>query len=95
MYKGETFWRSIDEIALAKGISLPRLALAANMDSSAFSLSRRDRHWISLHSIAKVLDAAGMSITEWAELVEKLNGEPTHAATDASVPAGPEVPLLP
>lgn len=95
MYKAETFWRSIDEIALAKGCSLGKLALSADMDASAFLKSRRNRHGLTLNTISKVLSASGMSITEWAQLVEELHAQPTHSSTGYPVQSGQPVSLLP
>lgn len=72
MLDAEVFWESIDEIARRKKLSLPRLALNAKMDQSIFTHSRRKRNWISLQTLAKVLNAYDIPITEWARMVEDI-----------------------
>ena len=82
-------------IAFKRGISLSKLALQANMDASAFQKSRRHRHGLTLNTISKVLQAAGMSITEWAQLVEDLHAHSAYAATRSAIQSGQPVSLLP
>jgi len=69
-YTSELLWRSIDKIADAHEISLPKLALSSKLDQSTFSHARRKRNWMSLQTLTKVLNAYNISIVSWAELVE-------------------------
>jgi transcriptional regulator with XRE-family HTH domain len=66
----EPFWKTIDMIADQRGKTLPKLALEAGLDQSTFSHARRKRNWMSLKTLAKVLDRYDISLTEWAKMVE-------------------------
>lgn len=64
-------WGSIDEIAKEKKTTLPRLALAAGLDQSTFSHARRKRNWMSLKTLARVLNAHDITLREWARMVDE------------------------
>lgn len=70
MLNSINLWNTIDKIAAIEGLTLPRLALKAGLDQSTFSHSRRTRSWPSMKTIASVLEATGISIDEWAKLVD-------------------------
>jgi hypothetical protein len=72
-------WNSIDKIAELERVSLPRLALKAGLDQSTFSHARRKRNWMSLKTLARVLNAHDMTLREWSLLVdEKLPNPDPH-----------------
>jgi transcriptional regulator with XRE-family HTH domain len=64
-------WASIDKIAEQEGLSLPRLALKAGLDQSTFSHARRKRNWMSLKTLARVLNAHDITLIEWARIVDE------------------------
>lgn len=63
-------WNSIDKIAEQERMSLPKLALSAGLDQSTFSHARRKRNWMSLRTLARVLNANDITLREWARLVD-------------------------
>jgi lambda repressor-like predicted transcriptional regulator len=69
-------WNSIDEIAKQEGVSLPKLALKAGLDQSTFSHARRKHNWMSLKTLARVLNAHGISLKEWSRLVDERMPDP-------------------
>jgi len=69
-------WNSIDKLAEQEHISLPRLALKAGLDQSTFSHARRKRNWMSLKTLARVLNAYDISLKEWARLVDENSPNP-------------------
>ena len=69
-------WNSIDKIAEQERMSLPRLALKAKLDQSTFSKARRKRNWMSLKTLARVLNAHDISLKEWARLVDENQPDP-------------------
>jgi transcriptional regulator with XRE-family HTH domain len=69
-------WDSIDKIAEQEKVSLPRLALKAGLDQSTFSHARRKRNWMSLKTLARVLNAHDYSLREWALLVDEKSPNP-------------------
>lgn len=70
MLHSTNLWNTIDKIAEREGLTLPRLALVAGLDQSTFSHARRKRNWMSLQTLARVLNATDISIEEWARLVD-------------------------
>jgi DNA-binding phage protein len=70
MLNSVNLWNTIDKIAVMQGLTLPRLALKAGLDQSTFSHSRRTRSWPSMKTISKVLHATGISIDDWARLID-------------------------
>ena len=75
MLSSQAVWKSMDVVAQRKGVSLPRLALMSDLDQAVFSNARRNRNWMSLMTLAKVLNATEISVSEWAKIVEKLQEE--------------------
>jgi transcriptional regulator with XRE-family HTH domain len=69
-------WNSIDEIAKEKNVSLPRLALKSGLDQSTFSHARRKRNWMSLKTLAQVLNAHDITLREWARMVDETMPDP-------------------
>jgi transcriptional regulator with XRE-family HTH domain len=69
-------WDSIDRIAEEKNLSLPRLALKAGLDQSTFSHARRKRNWMSLRTLASVLNANDITLREWARMVDENAPDP-------------------
>jgi lambda repressor-like predicted transcriptional regulator len=67
----DNLWHSIDVIADQRGMSLPKLALDAGLDQSTFSHARRRRNWMSLQTLAKVLNHYQISLKDWAEMVDE------------------------
>lgn len=69
-------WYAIDHLAEIRGLSTSGLARQAGLDPTAFNkskrLSRNGRpRWPSTESVSRVIVAAGMSFSEFAELVDK------------------------
>jgi DNA-binding transcriptional regulator YiaG len=64
-------WNSIDKIAEERKVSLPKLALNAGLDQSTFSHARRKRNWMSLRTLARVLNANNLTLREWARMVDE------------------------
>jgi phage repressor protein C with HTH and peptisase S24 domain len=67
-------WSAIDALALARGASPSGLAKRAGLDPTTFNPSKRgygDRpRWPTTESLAKALDAAGVSFSAFAALAE-------------------------
>jgi phage repressor protein C with HTH and peptisase S24 domain len=67
-------WRAIDTLAAENGLSPSGLARKAGLDPTSFNLSKRNTHdggsrWPSTESIAKVLNATGAGLADFAALV--------------------------
>ena len=82
-------WTALDAVARRQGLSPSGLAQRAGLDATAFNPSKRfgpgapaRPRWPSTESLTRVLEAAGLSLAEFAAL-----------ADDADRPA-PTVPLL-
>lgn len=71
-------WNTIDKIAKKEGLTLPRLALQAGLDQSTFSPARRKRNWLSLQTLAMVLNTTNTTPVEWAKMVD-LNEKETYS----------------
>jgi phage repressor protein C with HTH and peptisase S24 domain len=70
----EDIWRAIDTLAAERGLSASGLARRAGLDATTFNQSKRTTpdgraRWPSTESIAKVLEAAGATLEEFASLV--------------------------
>lgn len=68
-------WNAIDALAAKAGLSPSGLARRAGLDATAFNKSKRTAtngrpRWPSMESVAKALDATGVSLGEFAEMVE-------------------------
>jgi transcriptional regulator with XRE-family HTH domain len=76
-------WNSIDEIAKQEGVTLPKLALNAGLDQSTFSHGRRKRNWMSLRTLAAVLNSTGISLKEWSRMVDERMPDPDDEIEEA------------
>src|ERR1700744_3761022 len=70
----EDIWRAIDTLAAERGLSASGLARRAGLDATTFNQSKRTTpdgraRWPSTESIAKVLEAAGATLEDFASLV--------------------------
>ncbi|MDO1559652.1 helix-turn-helix transcriptional regulator [Brevundimonas sp. 2R-24] len=78
-------WRAIDRLAARFSMSSSGLARLAGLDPTSFNPSKRAstdqpprRRWPSSESLAKVLEATGVSFAEFASLAE--DGPPSRGA---------------
>ncbi|MEI6987228.1 MAG: helix-turn-helix transcriptional regulator [Rhodospirillaceae bacterium] len=74
MLKHGDIWRAIDRLAQVKGLSASGLAKTAGLDPTTFNRSKRSGddgklRWPSTESLAKVLDATGISLGEFVGLL--------------------------
>ncbi len=74
MLNHETIWAAIDALAERNGLTPSALARKAGLDPTAFNPSKRSSadgraRWLSMESIAKVLDATGASLEEFTAAV--------------------------
>ena len=76
MLHATNVWNSIDKLAKREGVSLPALALQAGLDQSTFSMARRSRNWMSLKTLARVLNRYDISLVEWARMVDERMPDP-------------------
>ena len=72
--KHNEIWRALDTLAEESGLSASGLAKRAGLDSTTFNPSKRiladgRARWPSTESVAKALDATGVSIEAFAALV--------------------------
>jgi phage repressor protein C with HTH and peptisase S24 domain len=70
------FWAALDHVAAQAGCTRSGLARAAGLDPTAFNLSKRtlsggQERWPSTATVAKVLSATNISLSEFALLVER------------------------
>jgi len=70
----DDIWRALDALAAEKGLSASGLARKAGLDPTAFNPSKRigadgRARWPSTESIAKVLDATGTAMEDFASLI--------------------------
>ena len=73
MLTHKAIWKAIDELAASHGLSTSGLARRGGLDPTAFNVSKRHSRdgkprWPSSESIAKILDATGASIDDFARL---------------------------
>ena len=85
-------WSAIEALAARNGLSLSALAKKAGLDPTIFNRSKRvtasgKQRWPSSESIAKVLDATGVSFDEFAALVMSAGGKVREQR-------GPSIPLI-
>ncbi|MEI8393482.1 MAG: helix-turn-helix transcriptional regulator [Rhodospirillaceae bacterium] len=76
MLKHGDIWRAIDRLALEKGLSASGLAKSAGLDPTTFNRSKRSNEegklrWPSTESIAKILEATGITLAEFVGLIEE------------------------
>lgn len=77
MLTHKQIWSAIDELASRMNMSASGLARHAGLDATSFNPSKRftsegRERWPSTESIAKILKATSMPVTEFMELVETL-----------------------
>lgn len=92
----DDIWRALDALAAEHGLSASGLARKAGLDPTAFNPSKRvgvdgRARWPSTESIAKVLDAVGRSIDDFAALVSGLPALPRGGGRGG---AGRRAPLI-
>lgn len=69
-------WNALDEMAAAQNLSCSGLAKQSGLSSTTFNKSKRytrdgKARWVSLQSLAKVLDALGMDLAYFAGFVDR------------------------
>ncbi len=72
-------WKAVDTLAERNGLSTSGLARRAGLDPTAFNKSKRaasdgSPRWLSTESLAKVLEAVGASLEDFAALAEGRQG---------------------
>jgi phage repressor protein C with HTH and peptisase S24 domain len=72
-------WKAVDALAERNGLSTSGLARRAGLDPTAFNKSKRaaadgSPRWLSTESLAKVLQAVGASLEDFAALAEGRQG---------------------
>jgi phage repressor protein C with HTH and peptisase S24 domain len=87
-------WRAIDTLAAEHGLSPSGLARKAGLDPTSFNLSKRNTNdgrsrWPSTESIAKVLNATGAGLADFAALVMGARAMP-----DSRVRPRTKIPLI-
>ena len=75
MLTHKSVWKAIDELAASHGLSTSGLARRGGLDPTAFNVSKRfsrdgKPRWPSTESLAKVLEATGATIDDFARLCE-------------------------
>jgi len=81
MFSHKQVWTAIDTIAERYGFSASGLAKKAGLDPTSFNPSKRHGpdgrpRWPTTESIARVLDASGASVEEFADLLTGKKGQP-------------------
>jgi phage repressor protein C with HTH and peptisase S24 domain len=92
----EDVWRALDALAAEHGLSASGLARRAGLDATAFNPSKRvgadgRARWPSTESVAKVLQATGTGIEQFASLV---TGAPALVRDTARAVAARRIPLI-
>lgn len=90
MFSHKQVWAAIDTIAERYGYSASGLAKKSGLDPTSFNPSKRNGpdgrpRWPTTESIANLLDAAGASVEEFADLLSGRKGQP---------PRRKQIPLL-
>lgn len=81
MFSHKQVWAAIDTIAERYGFSASGLAKKSGLDPTSFNPSKRNGpdgrpRWPTTESIANLLDAAGASVEEFADLLSGRKGQP-------------------
>jgi phage repressor protein C with HTH and peptisase S24 domain len=68
-------WAAIDQLAAKVGLTPSGLAKRAGLDATAFNRSKRTAangrpRWPSMESVARALNVTGVSLGEFAEMVD-------------------------
>jgi len=90
MFSHKQVWAAIDTIAERYGYSASGLAKKSGLDPTSFNPSKRNGpdgrpRWPTTESIANLLEAAGASVEEFADLLTGRKGQP---------PRRKQIPLL-
>ncbi|WP_011579366.1 MULTISPECIES: S24 family peptidase [Chelativorans] len=77
MLSHEKVWAAIDALAARHSLSASGLARKAGLDSTAFNRSKRHSpdgrpRWPSTESLAKIMDATGVTLGEFTALIEEM-----------------------
>ena len=81
MFSHKQVWAAIDTIAERYGFSASGLAKKSGLDPTSFNPSKRNGpdgrpRWPTTESIANLLEAAGASVEEFADLLSGRKGQP-------------------
>jgi phage repressor protein C with HTH and peptisase S24 domain len=95
MLSHERVWAAIDALAAEHSLSASGLAKRAGLDSTAFNKSKRlsvdgRPRWPSTESLAKIIEATGVTLVELFALIEERPPRPAGRAPARR----PSVPLL-
>jgi len=87
----EKVWAAIDALAARHSLSASGLARKAGLDSTAFNRSKRYSpdgrpRWPSTESLAKIMDATGVTLGEFTALIEEIAEPGRHRLGRISVP---------
>ncbi len=79
----EDIWRALDALASEKGLSTSGLAKVAGLDPTTFNRSKRMMpdgrpRWPSTESVAKALNATGVSIDSFSQLISGATSLPAN-----------------
>jgi phage repressor protein C with HTH and peptisase S24 domain len=74
MIRHDDLWQALDSLAAERGLTPSGLARAAGLDSTSFNPSKRATpagrpRWPGTESLARVLDATGLTLEAFARLV--------------------------
>ncbi len=89
--KHEDIWRALDTLAAESGMSASGLARRAGLDPTTFNPSKRRMpdgraRWPSTESLAKALDAAGVNLEAFAQLVAGARALASGHSASRSIP---------
>src|SRR5579875_22529 len=94
--KHDDIWRAIDTLAAEHGMSASGLAKRSGLDATTFNPSKRTMpdgraRWPSTESLAKILDATGVTLDAFSNLVSG-----ARALSSGTAPRGASrrVPLI-
>ena len=95
--KHDDIWRALDTLAAEKGFSASGLARRSGLDATTFNPSKRRMpdgraRWPSTESLAKVFDATGCPLVEFAALVYGARALPGGSRVGAA--AVRRIPLI-
>lgn len=92
MISHRSIWNAIDVLAYRYDLTCSGLAKKAGLDATTFNPSKRitpsgRERWPSSESIAKILNATGVTLTEFASLAEPIsNPDGLHYPEKSDVP---------
>lgn len=96
MLKHSDIWRAIDGLAAQAGMSASGLARKAGLDPTTFNKSKRTTadgklRWPNTESVAKILDATGVS---FADFVGLISGDKARSVATAPAAAVQRIPVI-